>query len=102
MFALGPRVGKIDVQRPYRVRWEKMLEQVSRLDSDQLEIPQPRAYSLAINLPEPAEQSFDSKKIRLRMRGSIPGDERAIAAAQFHFDFTQMLKEAGKIERFED
>ncbi len=56
---------------------------------------QPEPLRFAIQLAQASQQPFDAKKISVPMRGGPLGQERAVAATQFHLEGLLAGKERG-------
>ena len=85
MFAFGPGVRKVNVQRNSRVRQQKVLQKVRGLDAHAAQIAQPRSLGFAFHFADTAKKPFHSDEIVLWMAGSVPDQKRPVPAAQFHF-----------------
>ena len=85
MFALGPGIGKIDVQRLDRFSRHQILEQVGGFDAQEPQIDQAGAQAFAVDFPQPAEQPFHREEIPIGMPPGVLDGKGTVAAAQLQF-----------------
>src|SRR5882724_9121618 len=85
MFALRPGVRKINVQGGGGLWWQKIFQEIRRLDADTHEIRQSSATPFAVQLADASAEALHANEITLGMRFGVVHQERGIAAAEFHF-----------------
>jgi len=75
------------------VPWQEVFEEVGRLDAHPAQVRQPGAPAFAVQLADASKQSFHPDEVDLGMPRGVVNEERAVAAAQFHFDRLEAREE---------
>jgi len=100
--ALGPWIREIDMDRREGSGRDHPFEHIGRFEAQYAEITQAEAASLAINLAEATEQTFDSDEVVFRILGGVAQQEGSVTGPEFEFDGGAGSEEGGKIEALED
>ena len=85
VFALRPRVGKVNVQGCDRMRGQKPFEKVGGFDTDGADVGKSAALRFAFQLTHATKQPFHTNEVFLMMLRRVLREKGTIAAAQFHF-----------------
>ena len=102
MLPLRPRVGKVNVQRCRRSRRQKVFEEIGGLNAKAAQVHQTGGTPLAVQLPDAAEQSLNADEVTPGVAPGIFHQERAVTAAQLHFERLDYGKELCHINPIDD
>jgi hypothetical protein len=77
-------------------------EHIGGFEAQHAEIAQAQAASLAINLAEATEQTFDSDEVVFRILGGVAQQEGSVTGPEFELDGGAGSEEGGEIKALED
>jgi len=98
VFALGPRIRKVDVEGRHRAGGQKPFQQIGSFDAQGPGVGQTGALAFAVQLAQASKETLDAEEIALGMERGVSGEERAITAAEFDLQRLKSGKKSRKIE----
>ncbi len=102
VFALGPGIGKINVEGGNRARGEKPFEKIGGFNAKGADVGETRALAFALELAQAAQKPLDAEKIPIRMKRGILREKGAVAAAKLDFQRLACGKETGQVQPLGD
>src|SRR5581483_2575824 len=79
-----------------------IFDQVGGFDAQAADIREASAAGFAVELAQAAEEPFDTEEIVIGMQAGVIDEERAVAAAEFHFERGGRGKELREVEAIDD
>lgn len=86
VFALGPWVREIEMQRGGGTEGKQVFQEVGGFDPYQAQVGEAGAAGFAVEFAQASEEAFDGEEVSFRMCCGPARHEGAVAAAQFHFE----------------